>query len=71
MKSQENSILGFFAILGQTGIFLENPILSLFSVSTFYRLTKFLKREINPFITGKIEKLDLWDSNNSTNFKDH
>ena len=70
MKSQDNSILGFFAILGQTRIFLENPILSLFSVSTFYRLTKFLKREINPFITGKIEKLDLWDSNNSTNFKD-
>ena len=70
MKSQENSILGFFAILGQTRIFLENPILSLFSVSTLYRLKKFLKREINPFITGKIEKLDLWDSNNSTNFKD-
>ena len=23
----------------------------------------------NPFITGKIEKLDFWDANNSTNFK--
>ena len=24
----------------------------------------------NPFSTGKIEKLDFWDSNNSTKFKD-
>ena len=24
---------------------------------------------IKPFITGKIEKLDFWDPNNSTNFK--
>ena len=28
-----------------------------------------MKMMFNPFNTGKIEKLDFWDVNNSANFK--
>ena len=24
---------------------------------------------LNPFITGKVKKVDFWDANNKTNFK--
>ena len=64
--------------LNQTDLKSDGGVLFLGPLNIGDRITfpsayQFLKTfdllQLNLFSTGKIEKLDFWDSNNSTNFK--
>ena len=59
-------------MLNQIDLKSDGGVLFLDPVNTGDR-KRFLKTfdllQLNTFNTGKIEKLDFWNSNNSTNFK--